>query len=1202
MNASTTTPSTSGPALDRVPLTGAGARDGQTLTANVSSELMKNQLPGTAIEATQDADVVQDAAGQPMLLTIGSDRHLRLLATTPGATATGFTETDLTSGFSGYDGIGDFDVTQDNQGRITLAFGLTVHGQTGTDLFVASMLPNDPTAPEWSALATHASKIAGLDSAFALRQIRMGTTDDGSPAFGIAVGDLGGQEVYYQFADPTSPAQRYELPENVPTGAAMQLSIGYVAGVRGVWFLYSNGPTQTLECTTVATASDKSVTIDYSPGQGKVPSSLQYTCLATPASPATKGTSLASDVYVGTSTGVVLFPGAHAGQFMQVTDQIADVHQLDVERHGDDISVWALCSPNRLYYIYGSKTDQGYTFNTPILFSASAIHVAPVRSATRNANELFVLEQDSSVTHHWQDPGSTLWQRRTISVPKTNVIVDMDTFTTRIALEDAKGGPLAGVQLQLTTSDWQYVTANGLLYSLDLDTPAAITTDELGSITLIAHTTNVAPPILHVTSESFAETLNVYPNGRIQQGLAAIKSGADLQHATTADGDPVLPGTTDSATADGVAQVLAKLTAAGASLAPGLGAGDHVYVTATSNVKHTGALTAAGVPSGPALAMQVKGGIWQPHPDPVALLQASSSLETLDTVVGDALQWLETAFEDAVTYVKDGIVYLEEGISFVVQVVEDGVQLVLTVLDKVLRIELKILGAVFKAVSWLLKLVGIDLPAILKWLGHELGWDAIWDAHKIIAAIMRNGLDYGVAQVTNYLEEARAAIHEALQSLKGDLANLVLPDASSLAPIQSSSAMLPAAHTAPATYCFYQVRYGDLLSSAPAGEWTGDPATDLWTTIETAVETFVADFETDVEDLAEIARGPAGRLDDVRKLANDLADTAIDPMEKIADGAITVIEDCLTSLKEGLEEPADLPIFSTLYESVTSALGEQEELTFINATALLVAIPFVEISRIAGHGSPFDGGTHGLDSPDLFPKLVAGLSSTPQTHEAARAAMSMAMAAGGSDADSNSAAPEVPALVKAYADFGALIASVSGVLKSLMDMLDAGALAGKGEKEPLLQPKPLWKLASASGKVSNGLTVLRQATTFPMRDPKASDAGYGLLVTGWAIGFTDFVTPWIGKPQVSGGITVVASGITTVLLMIADGLDAASWLAWVVDISSGAVWMGVGSCEAAEQPDYGFLFCGGAFVVSLVSFVRYFEATEEMVVHSVNIA
>jgi hypothetical protein len=1122
------------PQVDHVTVPGVGDYAGHSIAISVSCELMKNQLPGTDIAVTTDTAVVQDSAGRPMLFTIGSDSHLRLLAT-ESATATGFTVTDLVEDFAGYSGATAFDVSQDLSGRITVAAALTRADGSGTDIVIAPVVSDDVTQTDWSQFYRLAPKVDGVDPKFVASRIQIGSSDGGNEPFTIAIGAIDGQEYYYRIDAPSSPARKLEFPENVPTsGAGSSMSIGFAFGDRATWFLYSAGQSVTLEATTLPSDGGKSLTYDYSPGYtpspgAPIPGTLKYNCVATPTGANADSASISSDVYVGSDTGVYLFRGAHAGLLSTVADGLKDVHQLFVTQDAANISVWALCSPSQLYYIYGKK-GPAYAWNTPILFNPSVIHIAPMRNKALQANELFVVNQDESVTHHWQDPGTTLWQQRTLSVPKSGYVFDAATFTTTIHVEDDAGNPLPGKTLDVTASEWFYATANGLVYSIDKDNPAALVTDGMGAVTLIAMTADIAPPIVHVTSSIFDKVVNIYPNGAVQKALAAVKSGSDLKNAKTADGQPVVDPSTPQSTCDGVAANMAVMTGTAVTKAPGLGADGNTFVVVEDSARHTGTLEIGGLPRGAAIAMTVRNGVWQQHPEPAALM-ASFGIEDIFSWPGDALHWLENAFDDAIDYVKQGVTFLQDGASFVLREIEDGFEIALKFGSTLLRFALTTIGAVFKALNWLLKLVGIDLKMILAWLGHLFGWDDIWDTHKVLASMMRTGIDYAVSRGSAEIEQLRQIVADTFATAKQQLSDLVLaPGDADIKPKtqdleQRSTPVSITARSSPGSFSQYQVQHsgmleGSTLSQAEAPERL---AAFLHDTVTPAIMGLVNDLEKDLDDIANLCRDPGSTVAEAKKLAVRLADKVLDPVSQIVDALFQFVEPLLKRVRSALEEEFEIPFLTEFYEFITDLLGDGEDFTVINGLALLLSIPLVELWKAATGSAPFADSSYGLGSPTLFeqfapggaPALTPGIRATALTAD---------------EADD----PEPSQADQDYSRYGGGIAALAGMAGAVFEL----TWLADG-KEP-----------DSAKKIGLALGTARSACTFPV-PVKSGDVAWRLRLTSWALSTMEVVVNYFidGEP-LKGGLNGSIDTVILILSLVADGLDSPGPLGWATDVIS----------------------------------------------------
>lgn len=1222
------------PVIDVVSLPGAGALDGRIVSAQVSCELMKNQQPASPLNPTRDSLVAYDTLGRPMVFSIGTDGRLWLMRLDSEATS-GWSVIDLTAGFSGYTTARAFDLSQDRKGRISIVAALSKEGADATDLFAAPLLSNDAQT-DWSALATHARLIAGVDPGFAAERIRMGSSDDGPAPLTVAAGSIAGHKYYYQLTGFDQPATKLEFPENVsPDGdGLMDVSLGYAFGQRGVYFLYKIGDTETLECTTLADPLQGSVSYDYSPGNAHLPAGLQnlrYNCIATPTGSGTNAFTLSSDVYVGTDSGVYLFRDARAGSLQKVADGLADVHQVVVRDDGQNLSVWAMCSPSQLYYITGTKGPE-YTWNAPILFSASAVHVAPIRSPARGANELFVVDQDASVTHWWQDPGTTLWQQRLLHVPQSSFLLDFESFTTHLHLEDGDGNPLVGQAVRVTASEWTYATGNGRLYSLDRDTPAEIPTDGMGNVTLVQMAASIHTPILHLQADCFGGTLNVYPNGKVLQGLQAVQTGADLTAARTQDGKPVLEGTYDDDTVSGVAANVSQLTGASGQYVTGARPAGTTFVTVEADgAKHDGVLQVAHLPANFAVGMQLKAGGWQPHTQAsMAALSVGGALDDIEDWAGDALHWVETAFSDGIKLVEKGVTYLKDGVSFVIRKVEEGLQFVLSIAGKVLTIALKTLGSVLKALNWVLKLVGIDLKKILAWLGHLFGWDDIWDTHKVIAAVMRDAVEYAVRKADTEIDHWRASVDDALNGVGDRIRGLVLSPQLAGASVRGTAAAQRAGAPAgtslnspPANFSLYQVQHGGMLAGGAAVALPGsDPFSAFVNDVLTpAASALATALQRDLADLQRLWSDPSSTLQSAVTLAADLVDTILQPIRAVIDGFLTLLQDALGALASLLTDPLDLPFLSSFYEWVTDLLGEEEDLTVTNAVALLIAIPVTVVSKAATGHAPFANGTFGMDEPGFFDRMLGAPqppAPSPAPARALAAAPAMRVAADMVATDrvpvmALASAP-VPSMAKGtatagtatagaaaaddgeshaasgYSRYGGMIGAVASVAAGISNMISTTI-----ETEP--------GTMNTADKVALGFNIVQCATTVPLPRKDQSDAAYGLKATAFGIWALYSALQWKlpKEPEVRGGALAGIDALLLVMALVADGLSHEEAGTWCVDIFSNAGGIVQGVSQAFKQGEGMVVGAGISYFGSLVAIILCMVADEDEIVQFVNV-
>jgi hypothetical protein len=451
--------------------------------------------------------VVQNALGQSFIFTIGTDSRLKCLMSTSGESDSGWTVINIMDAFPPYSSTVAFDVVQDLTGSVTLSFALQTKDGSKNDVFVANISSQDLSLDRLAKLSSVSKTVSGIQAGFVPESIRLGSSDDGKQPPLTVEGSLNDAHITFQLAAANGMATLLELPENISTGSQNILAhrTGFLFGQRANIFLYLIDSTVHLVAQTIADSNGGRMAFDYSSSSASIPSAFKnitYTCIQT-ATSRPGAVNAASDIYIGGPGGIYRIPNGQLGHMEALCTTIPDVHDIDVVTDGDNVSVWATCSPNRLYYIYG-KRKTGTTnilWNTPILFASDVISTAAIRSLTKKANELFVLTQSNSIMHYWQDPDSTSWRSRTTSPSNAKeYLVQVETYTTHVHVGNMNQA-LVGRAVKLTSSEWQYCTVNGLVYSLDADTPAEVALDAQGNLTIISSAVDISPPILHIQSK-----------------------------------------------------------------------------------------------------------------------------------------------------------------------------------------------------------------------------------------------------------------------------------------------------------------------------------------------------------------------------------------------------------------------------------------------------------------------------------------------------------------------------------------------------------------------------------------------------------------------------------------------------------------------------------------------------------------------------
>ncbi|KAI1644579.1 uncharacterized protein F4817DRAFT_318734 [Daldinia loculata] len=1166
------------PMVDVITLNAATAQHSNGLKATVSSELMSNIQQAMPVAPSSTFDVVKDSVGNPLIFTIGSEGSFQMLRSTSGENLDGWSSANLLDSFRNYSRAVQFDVTQDTKGRISLAFILQREDSTGTDVFFVSTMPNNVAETDFSKLSSLATKVDGLDKNFIGRHILVGSSDDDCDPQIVVVGDAHGSRHYYQVNSDTNVAFRVEFPEglDVDENGLFGLQMGFNFSQRANYFLYKLGESVSLIAKTIGDDKQGSLSYDYSPGNSHLPEAyrhLAYSSIVVSTSRA-EVRNPSSDIYVGAATGLYRIPNGRADLMEQVTGSIKDVRQVKIAKEDSgEMSLWVEASPSSLYLVRGER-QEGHVvkWNEPILFAKNVLHVAPLRVVKSDngpsSNEIFTLDTELTVTHYWQDPSSTLWNHKTARVGQSDYVVNFNSFTTLFHLGDLSGAPVRA-KVKITSSEWQYATVNGLVYSLDNHVPAEVETDEFGDITIISTASDVAPAVIHIASDAFNETLSIFPNGKIHHHLLGITDGASLRAARTQDGKSVLPSEISEDVSDGIARSLSMIRGSVGDSFPPHKYGNIFTAVETPNdvtgvaIKHDlrATVSLSTIPDGFSLGLGTKDGSWAVFSDEEieeVKRDTPFRIESWGEVIGDIWHWIENTFHDIVKFVEDGVVKLANGVKFIISKVGDAFEFVLHIGDKILRLVLDTLVTIYKGLNFLLKLVGIDLDKVLAWFGHLLGWDHIWATHKVIAETSKSFLDYGVAEAATLIESTRAEVKSIFATIGKDIKNLSLPPEFSSQTISSMkqtatekddgmhniSEMTPAINMAT-----YHLRHAaplnkeDEITNEPQDFDSNDPIVQLfedvlkpvWGTIEEKLKQTGTDL---------VALLTNGTIADLQRVCVDFADIIISGLAAFIDGVLKLVEDMIVDLQSEMEKTINAPIFSALYEFVCGLMGEKEPMTILNLASLIAAIPATTVAKIATGSTP-DQWCEGIKldkAPEALADVFKSLNPALATASTTENTFSdKAFVPGGTDGTTlNQQSFRCPKALRIISYLQGVVSPVCAVGANLSWLF---SVAPEG-----VRPVKMTSLSLST--LCKRLANMKILFSMPVPKDEQEWWAYCCRWVAWIVpGIYNLVLDILPK-KANDLLGFVVNCVCLILSIVTDAGERAHWSNWLTDIAS----------------------------------------------------
>lgn len=1060
----------------------------------VSCELMNSHSKAWPIEPTDQLLITQDQQGHVMLFDIDSKGVFHLFHYKDGM-AGGYAAYELVKGLYDYDRVVTFDLSENRDGTISIAMALARRGSSYTDIFVAE---NIPTAYDWKNFFQKAKKVNGINAYFEVRNIRIGTTDMNKHALVVLDGHIGGNIVYYQVSDTAQSAIQLDVPgwpQNM-----IQVEVGYAFGQKANFFLYKLGDTNSLVCITIPDQSGGSYTYDFSTSNIPVATpylNLHYNCMFITQGAPTDPKMMSSDLYVGTAEGIFFFQGCKINQFQRVNDKVKDIQELYVTEDAKRISVWAITKSGNLYYISGTKNGDTYTWDEEELFDKKIAHLSTIRNKVKFTNEIYYVDKNRNFVHNWECPTSGFWFTRTIKQENDPYLLEVPSYTTLIKLTDQDGNILAGQSFSLASSEWLYVEINGETYNMDVDHPVTVKTDNRGFISIVQFTDEVLAPIFYLNANFIDKTINIFPHGKVIQGLSKIQTADDLRNAKDANGDSILTGYHPPATINNVVDCLRTLTGVAAYAKIGAVRKGDLFVSLTNNgTRETGKLHLQDIPDFK-IGIKLERGTWQ-------LFTESDYLKAVhDSHLARGF------FKNLWRAVKKVAEDVVDAVTTIIEKVGSTLKLIINIAGDVYHFVLDTLSEVMKGIDWVLSLVKIAIGDALRWLGNILGFNDVWRTYKIISMLLKNGITYSADAVEKRLSDLQQFLNEEFGKIESLVFNAPLPSNIASQSLNKVKSIHNPFDSAAGNWIFSLIANNQLFeggSSASVG--TRQFQNFVNNTVKPAIEGIIPQLNVLFEDLSHALSKDVKYFHAIIK---DLIKLFIVPMKKVMMGIIDFVKEMVQSIPSLMNGKVLPPFLSALYRRIASLFGDNEDLTILNAVSFIIAIPYTYGHRIVTGEAPFALGDAGLSSPNLFKTLFDGHRSSLPLNV-------------------------LDDLKKTYSQGGAAIASIASMPLALLSLATS---MGRSSR------------VSELDQLVRGFEIVIPLLTIPIEKDHQNTTAYRLRITAFVYAtMKDWFGGRIDNLEMRNVITAVTDTFIFALSLTADIYNKEDFLSYFQDILS----------------------------------------------------
>lgn len=922
-------------------------------TIGYSSELMTNYLHASILDAADRFEVLQDANGNAILFSIGTDgvlygtQEVPAMSNTNGApgSAAGWQQHDLSTAQLHHDFSGTLPTCTTlavNQNpldaTITLAMVVT---QAGADTLYLC-LGNSPSntswlaAPAWIACPFNGPAAASPDSPLHILNVFLNEAPDGQYVVVDVTADLLVQRWYITQA-ATKPQWNLHVlsidlaaaqPYTSCLGRSARSSIDgiYTFGAVGnspqfiyspLWNTFGGGPPTVVLLTLPASGGGVN----------------QPQAMAAFHNGATDGsTDLFACATNGNTTGdLYYFPARMAGSTVAGTLVLShpafiNVDTLDATLNDGVVTVWGLNSAGNVFYTacqYDDILDAGaWSLPTPI---ASGIDAAsPFINQLDGGNTIFAADGDGNLTILRKSVQTGMWQSAQLALPALDPAakaISFTSYTTRIALTDVNNQPVASAPLQLSAGSRTAFYINNLYTYLD-PTPVTLTTDAFGVITLIETVAS-----LHGTQMSANEpggsVVPINPMDAPFKRAAALDSQTSLQTATITASD----GTT-------------RL------LVPSGALPSDVTVAATANGNLAKAY--ASLPATPP-TLGTLGIPGTRRRMPVAAARVGAPLASISMDFGDLSRWIEAGAEAIVEVVHDA----ETGLyQFIANIAGQAYAALLDCVEHVV-------GAIVWVYHQIKTLIG-DLVAFLAFL---FAWKDILATHNVIKNILVLNITNAIANVGT-LDTALATGFGNIQDQFDRWAGL---DGYGQTTNQVTAISAPpqAVGSAPANVGSHHFQSN---SGQATTTWTPPPPGSVLDKLGQmfiaegdAVETLFKAIQTQIVE----QMGTLSIEQIVQKFAVLIGDFLLQTAQNVLIEVVNVLEVLSGAVLALLTGPITIPVLSSLYMDVSG-----DKLTFLDVFCLISAIPVTVAYKAAAGVAPFPAGDA------LTGQLIAATSFT----------------------------------------------------------------------------------------------------------------------------------------------------------------------------------------------------------------------------------
>lgn len=655
------------------------------------------------------------------------------------------------------------------------------------------------------------------------------------------------------------------------------------------------------------------------------------------------------------------------------------------------------------------NSNESIPWETALVIQKGAEKLAPIRNRSLRTNMILLKANENELLQMVQSPEDKLWSSNPIPLPDDGKIREADAYVVNLNLinEDGStfypksdelrpgGSDKKKIKFNLSASALIDLEINGLGVTVSSEKSVPVGPDDFGNIRIVCKTDSMASVFLYLDGDGLQKRMIINPGQKVQDELKKVKNANDLLNAKTSDGSDLVDKEHLRNTGAAI-KYIGKIHEVTEEL-PKSGSFSTNYLNDEKQAQHE-AFSLSFKPeeglksySGDEALQHMNQCIAEDAPhlfstNDLRKTALSNSLYDLENVTDD---WFWNAFKktagDVIAWCKTK---LKEAFDCIIKAAEGVWQIAVKIAGEVFRFTVNCLKQAYEALDWLLKhTLGIDISKLIKWIGAFFDWKDILNTQKAMVIGINHVIEHSKTKIATAKDELSDFLKTGTDYFK-DIRNQIKDDdiikqsfqeqmdkQESSADPKVKKGLALSMGGAGGGYANHLIQSSGLIQdkkvmgfeshltshldlSGTAGQ--DSPEQKIAKFFETQVKEHLnttSDIaKRFVEDFLEIfEKGKS--FDEILTLL--LSSTAIGMLEtsnNIITGIMELVDIVISIIQSILNKPINIPFLTPLWESLTD-----EKLTFLNAIALIFAIPTTFIYKLLKGKAPYPNGVDELE-------------------------------------------------------------------------------------------------------------------------------------------------------------------------------------------------------------------------------------------------